>query len=173
MKRAEIITPQHTEGIGEVMVSWAILEYQVLKAFRGLLGPGRSETMVLFWHMSFKERTARLGALVGLQHEDANDAVRREFDTLLTRMQFMEEIRNIVAHSTWAKGTKPDAITPFLLKAKSAAIKFSGKGMKMEQFTPERLLNESKKIERLAQDVKHFFAAHFPEPTEEEKEPAN
>jgi hypothetical protein len=78
MKRAEIITPKHAEGIGEVMVSWAILEQQVLKAFRGLLKTGMSETLLLFWHMSFKERIARLSSLVGLRHEDPNDKVRKE-----------------------------------------------------------------------------------------------
>jgi hypothetical protein len=37
----------------------------------------------------------------------------------------------------------------------------TGRGLPKEQLTPQRFRQEAEKIDRLAEDFKHFFSAHF------------
>ena len=65
------------------------------------------------------------------------------------------------AHSVWAASGEPNAITPLTIVAKGGNIKVSGINVEKEHFTPERLLDESQKIQRLKEDLQRFAIQHF------------
>lgn len=111
--------------------------------------------------MSFKERKARLMNLVYLEHGDPNKNPRKEFDTIIKRLETAEEIRNICAHCVWFKGTTPLSIMPLRVKVGGAPIKVTGSGLPEEYFTPQRFHNEAQKIDRLSEDFKDFFASNY------------
>jgi hypothetical protein len=59
----------------------------------------------------------------------------------------------------WFPGLPPDEISPFDFDAKS--LKVSRKGLNRKSFKPAHFHKEALVIDRLAEDFKHFFSAHF------------
>jgi len=159
MPLPEIITAAHKQGIGEVVATWALLETQIIKILQNVLDTEISKAAIIFWHMSHKERMIRLQALVYNSVPNANDPIRREFDTLYKRIDTAYQMRNAVAHSLWTKGKEAAAISPFIFQAKGD-IKFTGRGIPEVEFTPERLNKEAQKIDRLFLDIRDFFSQH-------------
>jgi len=155
------VTPKHYEGIGQVVVEWARLETAMIRVFGKLLNGNAAEAIVIFWHMAYRDRRDRLINLVLLNHEDPNTALRKEFDTLMTRMEAAYQIRNTAAHSVWTKGKGPDTISPTVIKAKGAPLKISGHNIDKEDFSARRFQKEAEKIERLGKDFREFFSANF------------
>lgn len=157
----KIITARHYKGIGEVMVTWARLEAYMIEALASLMQTNLPNALVVFWHMSFKERKARLSSLVYLDHHDENSKIRKDFDTLYRRLEAAESVRNAVAHGLWFKGKTPQSIAPLIIRAKGGPVKITGPSLPADNYTAERLHQEAQKIDRLTEDFKQFFSAHF------------
>lgn len=161
MQKDNPILPAHYAGIGEVIVSWARLESHVITALEFVLKIHKSDALVVFWHMAHKERIARLSSLFYMDHADKNDPIRKEFDTIMKRVEAAYYIRNLAGHSTWFKGSTPRSIKPFVVSAKGTDVKWTGRGLPPEEFTPERFTKEAQKIDRLAADFREFFIAQY------------
>jgi hypothetical protein len=71
------------------------------------------------------------------------------------------EFRNLVAHATWGKGAGKATIRPFEMKAKRGELKFTGHGLKHQDFSSTWLENEAQKTSRLQSDFLQFFSAHL------------
>ncbi len=133
----------------------------MIRALESVLEIDRTDALVLFWHTPHRERIGRLQSLISLDHDDKQSALRVEFDTLLKRVDAAYEIRNTVGHGVWFKGSAPNTIKSFQMRARSADVKFTGRGLPPIEFTPERLVAESRKIDRLAADFREFFKTNF------------
>jgi len=160
-KKRNPIFAAHFTGIGRIIVAWARLELHVIRALEAILKIQRADALVVFWHMAHKERAARLSSLFYLDHDDKNDPIRREFETIIKRMETAHLVRNMIAHGVWFKGSGPKSIKPFVLQARGSDVKFTGKGLTPEEFIPERLTKEAEKIDRLAADFREFFRVHY------------
>jgi hypothetical protein len=101
MKSARLITPEHLQGIGEIIVVWARLEAHMLRALRALLKIKWSNALSLFWHTDYQHRRDRIINLVYIRYRQKDAAPRREFDTIVKRLDAAHKIRNIVAHTIW------------------------------------------------------------------------
>lgn len=161
MSSEPILTAKHYEAIGEVIVTWARLESHMIRVLQALLKAHFADAVAVFWHMQYRERKNRLVNLVYLNHEDKNDPIRKEFDTLMKRMDSAYDARNVAAHSVWFKGRAPDAIKPLIIQAKGADLRWTGRGLPPTEYTAVRLHKEAEKISRLAEDFKDFFSTHF------------
>ena len=160
-RRANPIRAAHYAGMGKIIVAWARLEAHVITALGSMLKIRRADALIVFWHMSHKERIARLGSLFSMDHSDKNDPIRKEFDTLIRRIEAGYGVRNTVAHGVWSKGQAAKSIKPFEIQARGSEVKFTGKGLAPDEFTPQRFENEAKKIDRLGADFRQFFRTHY------------
>lgn len=109
--------------------------------------------------MGHRERVSVLRGLVCAKYPDKNDPLRKEFDVLTTRLELGYSVRNTAAHSIWFPGLPPDEISPFDFDARG--LKVSRKGRNRKSFKPAHFHKEALMIDRLAEDFKHFFSAHF------------
>lgn len=172
MKDKPFITEQHYAGIGRVLATWARLEQAMIVALGVLLGADKALAIVAFWHSGYGDKRDRLGALCGLTDLDKKQL--KEFDCLITRMNAANDIRNTLAHSQWEPGEKPNSIVPFVLKARSIHLKATRTKSAAQkhapdpefdlppmEFTPERLISEAAKIDRLDSDFRQFFSDNF------------
>lgn len=48
MSPPEIITTEHKQGIGEVVISWALLEKEVFNALTKITGAHRADILIIF-----------------------------------------------------------------------------------------------------------------------------
>jgi hypothetical protein len=173
MAKPAKLTAKHYKGIGEVVYEWAKLEYMTVRALATLLDTGLVNSVAVFWHMSFKERKARLTNLICVVQEDENSAIRKDFDTLGKRLDTAESIRNTVAHSVWKTNGKKGVIIPIVISVKGGPMKITGRNIKDDEFTSERLKGEAAKIRRLFEDFKHFFKTYYPDTFLNEKDMSN
>jgi len=153
------LSPEHYQGIGEIIVVWAKLEAHVVRALRSLTRMTFKEALVVYWQMGHRERVNVLRGLVYSKYPDKNDPLSKGFDVLVTRLDLAYAMRNIAAHSIWFIGLLPGEISPFDFDAKS--LKVSGRGAKRKSFKPMHFHKEALTIDRLAEDFKHFFSLHF------------
>ena len=158
---ANLLTPEYFQGIGEVIVVWARLESHVFKILRALTGMKMKEALVVYWQMGFRERLTVLRGLIVARHPNKGDKLRQEFEALAKRIDHAYIDRNIVAHSIWFAGVKLGDLSPFIFEARGAAVKLEGKGNKQASFDAEAFHKQALAIDRLAEDLKYFFSAHF------------
>ncbi len=163
MTKEIAITDDHYKAIGEVVVTWARLENHTVRALQALLTIDFNSALAVFWHMQYKERRNRLVNLVYLRYKDKNNRVRKEFDTLIKRMDFAYGIRNEMAHCVWFRGKEHNSIKPFIVQAKGADLQYTGRSRSLRsvEYTAERIHKEAEKISRLAEDFKDFFSRHL------------
>jgi hypothetical protein len=142
-------------------VSWAALEALLMIVLgESLLGLREDKASVTFWHMGFNDKRDRLVSLVQLL-ETLTPIQKQQFDSLMTRLNAASSLRNIIVHSVWGKSTRPNAITPHVMRARGGRIKRSGINLPEEHFTPERLHEEARKIEQLGRDFRKFAIAYL------------
>ena len=153
------LLPEHYQGIGEVVVVWARLEAHVVRVLRSLTRMTFKEALIVYWQMGHRERVAVLRGLVCAKYTDKNDPLRKAFDVLTKRLELAYSVRNTAAHSIWFPGFPPDEISPFDFDAKG--LKVSRKDPNRKSFKSAHFHKEALVIDRLAEDFKHFFSAHF------------
>jgi hypothetical protein len=154
------LSPEHYQGIGEVVVVWAKLEAHVVRVLRSLTRMTFKEALVVYWQMGHRERVAVLRGLVCAKYVDKNDPLRKAFDVLTKRLEMAYSVRNTAAHSIWFPGFPPDEISPFDFDAKSLKVSLK-KDPNRKSFKSAHFHKEALVIDRLAEDFKHFFSAHF------------
>lgn len=153
------LSPEHYQGIGEVVVVWAKLEAHVVRVLRSLTRMTFKEVLVVYWQMGHRERVAILRGLVCAKYVDKNEPRRKAFDVLTKRLELAYSVRNNAAHSIWFPGLLPDEISPFDFDTKGLNV--SGRGPNRESFKSTHFHKEALMIDRLAEDFKHYFSAHF------------
>ena len=155
------LTQEHYQGIGKVIVVWARVEAHIVKALRALTRMSFKEALVVYWQMGHRERVTVLRGLVYAKHPDKNDKLRKDFDVLAARLEAAYSFRNTAAHSIWFPGLKPDEISPFDFDAKGSNLKLTGRESKRISLSSEKFHKEAQVVDRLAEDLKHFFSSHF------------
>jgi hypothetical protein len=81
------------------------------------------EIIGLFWHTDYQHRRDRLINLILLWHEKKYLGIKPELETLIKRMNFAYDVRNMAAHCTWQKGKRPTSIKPLIIKFRGAQPK--------------------------------------------------
>ena len=148
----------HLTGFGAITMRWAVLETLMLYAIASLIKCDEERAVVAFWHTGYIIKRDVITSFVDI--EGLSKPLKQEFDSIITRMNAAYGIRNTIAHSVWSKGEQPNSITPRVMKARGK-IKISGVNLEEEEYTPERLMEESEEIRRLTIDFIMFAKAHL------------
>jgi hypothetical protein len=161
MQTEQIISPQHYEGIGKVIVAWARLEAHMLQSIRAILGLSATQVFVIFWQMGYRDRSQKLRMIAKTKLSSID---KKEFEALLKEMDKAYGIRNIVAHFVWHSGSIANAITPLDIKIGNGKIRTTKdrhKTPRERDFTSVRFQEEAAKISDLADRFKTFSIHHF------------
>lgn len=155
----ERITEQHKIHIADLVITWAKVEFQIIEALKKGLSIKTEQSLIIFWHMSHKERMTRLSTLLFLWKKDKNDKIRTEYTTLQKRLDTAYQVRNVFAHSLWTAGKKEHSIRPLIVQAKGSDLKWSSDsgGIPPEDYTADDVKDEMDKIDRLLADTILFF----------------
>jgi hypothetical protein len=140
----------HLQRIGDITVSFAMLESQLQKLVATLLGAGQFVGEAVTAELSFR---ALRGLIVSLHLEkNGEDENWERLELLIKRAAAIEELRNGITHSVWAAGVDADSITRIKLTAKDR----KGRQIKFETVTAEQLAALAADIKLLAYDFMKY-----------------
>lgn len=152
------VSTKHITGFGHIIFMWANVETYMHLSLAALTKSPLQRSLLMTWHMTYNNKRDRLRALV--DYIELDDKPQKEFDCLIVRLNSAYKMRNTIAHSIWTKGDKPNSIKPQIMVARGP-IKLSGFNLNVESYTPNDLVEEASKIQRLGLDFVAFSKARL------------
>lgn len=143
---SDFMTVKHIAGIGSVAVQWAFMEEWLKAVARALCKADRGYGYILTNHMPVQTLidTIRTMGWFAFADEEA------EFDTLMDQIKAAYAKRNILIHSVWEPGSRPDSIRPRNVRTRGAFRTIE------TEFTPREMAALGIEICRLGLRLLHF-----------------
>lgn len=146
------VSSEHLLQIGDITVSFALLEFQFRKLAESLLDDHPKIAMVITAELSFKSLRSLIKCLYKEKYGMGEDYEKiKKFNT---RALKIEEERNKITHSFWGVGNKINTITRLKITAKEK----KGFNFYTEQVSITELSNISEKIKELSFEVYLLWA---------------
>lgn len=145
------VPDEHLKHIGDITVSFALLESGLQGLAQSLLGAGQRLGQIVTAELSFKAlRALTVSLYLQRNEEDQNFSAFRE---LIRRAADVEEQRNQITHSLWGAGSDALSIT----RIKTTAKERHGVRFHFENVTSDQLAAFAREIKVLAQDIQSFW----------------
>lgn len=145
------VPDDHLKHIGDITVSFALLESCLQTLAQSLLGAGQRLGQIVTAEVSFKALRALTVSLY-LQR-NGEDEHLEEFRALIKRAADAEDKRNQITHSLWAAGNDAASST----RIKTTAKERHGIRFHFENVTSEHLAEFARDIKVLAHDIQKFW----------------
>lgn len=147
------VPDEHLKHIGDITVSFALLESCLQTLAQSLLGAGQRFGQIVTAEVSFKAlRALTVSLYLERNGEDQN---ADQFRALIRRASDAEEKRNQITHSLWGAGQNPASIT----RIKTTAKEKHGIRFHFENVTGEDLAGFAREIKVLSHDIQNFWVA--------------
>jgi hypothetical protein len=144
------VPAEHLTHIGDVTVSFAMLEMQLQGLAHSLLGSEQRLGQIVTAELSFRALRALTVSL--FLQRNGQDEHLESFRALIKRAAIAEEQRNQIVHSVWGAGRDAGTITRIKATAKERhGIRFQFEGVSAEQ-----LAAFAQEIKVLAGDLQTF-----------------
>jgi len=118
------VPDQHLKSIGDITVSFALLESQIQVLIWSMLNEKQRIGQIITAELSFKNLRALMVSLF-IEKHGTKDADFVKLKELMARAGQVEDKRNQITHSIWAAGKDADTITRIKTSAKAKhGIKF-------------------------------------------------
>ena len=137
--------------IGDVTVSFALLESVVQTLAHSLVGAGQRMGQAITAELSFRNLRALVASLS--KERVLSDADLEELRGLLKRSQELEDVRNQITHSVWGAGNTKASIT----RIKTTAKEKHGLRFVFEDVSEERLQEVCTDLKALSSDFQVFW----------------
>ncbi len=147
------VPDEHLKHIGDITVSFTMLELNVQAFAWGLLGAGQRTGQIVTAELSFRAVRALAQSLY--LNRNGDDDFLAKLRKLMARADRAEERRNGIIHSHWAVGANAASITRF----KNTAKRKSGFQVTVENLTGDQLAGFALEIKTLAHDILTLFVA--------------
>lgn len=144
------VPDEHLKHIGDITVSFALLENCLQALAQSLLGAGQRLGQIVTAEVSFKALRALTVSLY-LQR-NGEDEHLTQFRELIRRAADAEDKRNQITHSLWAAGENAHSIT----RIKTTAKERHGIRFHFENVTADQLAAFAREIKVLANDIQKF-----------------
>ena len=144
------VPEEHLKHIGDLTVSFALLEHCLQSLVHSLLGSGQRLGQIVTAELSFKALRA-LAVSLYLQR-NGKDEHHEAFRGLVKRAAEIEDQRNQITHSLWGAGTGAVSIT----RIKTTAKERHGIRFMFEEVTIKQLADFALSIKVLAKDLQDF-----------------
>ena len=145
------VPDEHLKQIGDITVSFALLESCIQTLAQSLLGVGQRLGQVVTAELSFKGLRALTVSLY--LRQIGEDEHLEAFRELIRRAGDIEAKRNQITHSLWGAGAEVESITRF----KTTAKEKHGICFHFESVTSQQLAEFAQEIKVLAGDVQKFW----------------
>jgi len=145
------VPAEHLQHIGDITVSFALLENGLQMLVHSLLGAGQRLGQIVTAELSFKAILA-LAVSLYLQR-NGEDVMFKTFRELINRASEVEGRRNQIIHSLWAAGSNSSNIT----RVKTTAKERTGLRFQFENVTSAQLGEFAQSIKVLAHDLQSFW----------------
>jgi len=145
------VPEEHLKHIGDITVSFALLESCLQTLAHSLLGVGQRLGQIVTAEVSFKALRALTVSLY-LQRNGEDEDVAH-FRDLIKRVAETEEKRNQITHSLWGARNDKGSIT----RIKTTAKEKHGIRFHFENITSNQLAEFAKEIKVLAHDIQNFW----------------
>jgi sensor histidine kinase regulating citrate/malate metabolism len=137
-------------AIGDVTVSFALLEAELQLLAHVLLKQSQQVSMIVTAELSFGRLCALVLSLHRERYGEANSAPAKE---LVQRANELEELRNQIMHSVWAAGDSPGTIT----RIKATAKQKHGLRINFHSVTAADLREVATSCMELGLDIQHHW----------------
>jgi hypothetical protein len=145
------VPDEHLKHIGDITVSFALLESGLQGLAQSLLGAGQRLGQIVTAELSFKAlRALTVSLYLQRNGEDENFTALRE---LIKTAADVEEQRNQITHSLWAAGADASSIT----RIKTTAKEKHGIRFHFENVTSNQLAEFARDIKLLAHEIQKFL----------------
>ena len=145
-----LVPDEHLRAIGDITVSFALLEMQLQSLVGNLLNETQRISQIVTAEMSFKALRALILSLYRQRHEEGADF--QTLQELVVSTQRLEERRNVVTHSMWGASGSPGAIT----RIKTTSKESKGIRFQFETTTEQDLTALAHDIKVAAAKVQRF-----------------
>ena len=146
------VPDEHLKHIGDITVSFALLESVLQHVAKYLLGTEQHIATVVTAELSFKALRAVTVSLY-LQRYSADEDLEK-FRALMTRAAQAEDRRNQITHSLWLGAVDPRSVT----RHKTTAKERHGMKFQWEEISAAALAGFAHEIKALALDIQNFWA---------------
>lgn len=145
------VPENHLKSIGDITVSFALLEFQLQMLIGSLLNERQRIGQVITAELSFKGLKALLVSLY-IERHGKDDADFEQLKDLINRCGQAEEKRNQITHSIWGAGKDADHIT----RIKTTAKEKHGIRFQFEDVSSQNLEDFAVEIKKLAHELQTF-----------------
>lgn len=146
------VPESHLKNIGDITVSFAMLESQLQSLIGSLLNERQRIGQIITAELSFKALKALLVSLYIERHGN-DDSDFGQLKRLILRCGKIEEKRNQITHSVWGAGSDVNHIT----RIKTTAKENHGIKFQFEDVSSQSLANIAIEIKILAHDLFAFY----------------
>lgn len=144
------VPDSHLKAIGDITVSFALLESVMQSLTHAILGISQRNGQIVTAELSFKNIRALTVSLYLEQHGKAAEFIALR--SLMKRAETIETKRNQITHSAWAVGNSTTSVTRMKTTAKEA----HGIRCQFEPVTSSQLNAFATEIKQLAEDMLTF-----------------
>lgn len=141
----DAITPDFAVLFGFIIAMFAKLERQMTIAMAGLLDTDLGTAAILMSSAGFSTKRQTL------HHINWTTPMAGTFNAdlsaLLAEIEQLTKVRNLIAHSIWASGTRPDSIRPMNIDTRGKKLKLVGYEHTERDYTVDDIRNEGRKID--------------------------
>jgi hypothetical protein len=136
--------------IGDITVSFALLEGQIQFLVAGLIGRPQRVGQILGSYLSFSNlRAAAISLYLDRHGEDADFATLKD---LMVRSGKIEEERNRITHSMWGAGGTPSTAARLKITARESR----GFHFESDLYDETRLASFASEVKKAASDIMRF-----------------
>ena len=147
------VPESHLKAIGDITVSFALLEFTMRSLTHAILGTSQRVGQIVTAELSFKNIRALAISLFLERHGEAGELVALR--SLIKRAATLEEKRNQITHSVWVVGNTTTSIT----RVKTTAKEPHGIRHQFEEVTSDHLNALAIEISQLAEEMQSFHIA--------------
>jgi hypothetical protein len=146
------VPDQHLKSIGDITVSFAMLESQIQMLIGSMLNERQRIGQIVTAELSFKNLKALLVSLF-IERHGKDDEDYEQLKKLITRAGQAEEKRNQITHSVWGAGKDADSIT----RIKATAKEKHGIRFQFQDVSSDDLSALAIEIKVLAHDIQNYW----------------
>ncbi|MEO0550669.1 MAG: hypothetical protein AAFZ91_12170 [Pseudomonadota bacterium] len=157
MAESELMTEHHFYLFGYVVHQYARIESGLNFYIADSLGIDIIAAEIITKPYSSRDFRNVVRALLSL---DARVEMEDELKRLLGEFKAIGRIRNLIAHSRWKAGDRPNSIKPTGLQIRNDKLEFVGMEKDDDDYTIEELEALGVRTEKLHTDFVNFFKRH-------------
>ena len=171
MSEPELLTDHHFYLFGYIVHQCAVIESGLNFYISDFLCVDTVVAGIITKPYTARQFRNVVSSLLALENRDQ---LNTELKHLLGEFNRISKFRNLIAHSRWKKGTRPNSIKPMSIEINDNKLKFKGMQEDEKDYTLQDIEEYGVSAEKLRSDFLAFYkrhkVSHFGNPALAEKD---